>query len=91
MRGLPLNAVYQVSEDEEDYRSAAAGVDGFEDPAAGTIDEDVFTSYLNERSGVIPTGAALAVLPGAAVLAAGGAGLFFLGRRRAKRGSRFEA
>ncbi|MBO4289771.1 MAG: hypothetical protein J5865_06700 [Lachnospiraceae bacterium] len=83
--GLPLNASYEVTENAEDYKSEAGAVEGFEDAANGTMAQDVKTSFLNTRDGIIPTGVAMAMLPGLAAAAAGGAGLAVLVIRRRRR------
>ena len=87
VRSLPLNAAYDVSENEEDYLAKESALEGFKDPVRGTTEKDVLTSYLNIRDGVIPTGVPLALLPGLGAVAAGGAGLaLFAIRRRHRRG-----
>ena len=87
VRSLPLNATYDVSENEEDYLAKESALEGFKDPVRGTTEKDVLTSYLNIRDGVIPTGVPLALLPGLGAVAAGGAGLaLFAIRRRHRRG-----
>ena len=85
VRGLPLNAAYEVTENAEDYKSQAGAVEGFEDPAEGTMAQDVKTSFLNTRDGIIPTGVSMALLPGLAAAAAGGAGIAVLMIRRRRR------
>ena len=73
--GLPLNASYSVTEDPEDYASAAASVTGFTDPVTGTMANDVKTSYTNTRNGVIPTGILTMVAPYVGMVAVAGAAL----------------
>ena len=85
VRGLPLSAAYEVTENAEDYKSQAGAVEGFEDPAEGTMAQDVKTSFLNTRDGIIPTGVSMALLPGLAAAAAGGAGIATLMIRRRRR------
>ena len=87
VRGLPLNASYDLTENAEDYAAEQSVLEGFKDPVTGNMAKDVMTSYLNTRDGVIPTGVTLALLPGLGAVAAGGAGLAWLAfRRRQKRG-----
>ena len=87
VRSLPLNASYDVTENPEDYKSQASALEGFQEPVKGTMEQDVHTSYLNIRDGVIPTGVTLAMLPGLGAVAIGGAGLAMLAiRRRRKNG-----
>lgn len=78
IRGLANGTSYSITEDAEDYTSTA-GIDAAENKtvqnaagvfialngaASGTIGSaDVNTGYTNDRSGVIPTGLALPVVP----------------------------
>ncbi|MBQ9872301.1 MAG: QVPTGV class sortase B protein-sorting domain-containing protein [Eubacterium sp.] len=96
IRGLSENATYEITEDAEDYKSTAAGVTGYTDQVktdstkatigavAGT-NKTVKTSFLNERSGIIPTGVLLSVGPwvllGAVLL---GGVIFFAVRSKKK-------
>lgn len=89
VRGLPLNSTYDVTENAEDYKADAAAVTNFTDPVSGTVgtvagqNQAVKTSYKNTRSGNIPTGVLVSVLPGLALAGVGAAG--FAGLRRRKR------
>lgn len=89
VRGLPLNSTYNVTENAEDYKADAAAVTNFTDPVSGTVgtvagqNQAVKTSYKNTRSGNIPTGVLVSVLPGLALAGVGAAG--FAGLRRRKR------
>ena len=77
IRGIAPNATYEITENAEDYKSTAAGVDEYTDPTATTgtqtigsianaktTDKNVIkTSFKNTRSGIIPTGVLLSVGP----------------------------
>lgn len=93
IRGLPQNAVYDVTEDKEDYTATASIMTGFKDPVNGRISTvlsnknaprggDVDTSWTNQRQGVIPTGVLFTVFPGIAVMAVGTAGILLLTRKK---------
>ena len=83
IRGLPAGVTYNVTEAEEDYKSTGSGVQEYEDQTGGTTaKDDIKTSYLNTRDGVIPTGVAMAVAPFAALTAAAGAGILAVTRKR---------
>ena len=66
IRGIAPNAGYSITEDSEDYAPTASGVTGYTDATATTGSETiatiagnnkaVMTSYLNTRSGIVPTG-----------------------------------
>ena len=75
IQGVAKGSKYEVTENAEDYKSTAAGVDGYTDAVNGTVaSADIKTSYLNTRNGVIPTGVIMTVAPFAAVTLLGGAG-----------------
>ncbi len=75
IQGLAKDTKYNVTENAEDYKSTAAGVTGYTDAVSGTIvSDDLKTSYLNTRAGVIPTGVVMTVAPFAAVTLLGGIG-----------------
>lgn len=95
IRGIPTNVTYAVSENAEDYKSHPAEVDGYGDPITGVIgtvaetstvssSKAVMTSFKNEKAGIVPTGAAMAMGAGAVVLAFGllGVLLVFVKSRR---------
>ena len=99
IRGLSENATYEITEDAEDYKSIAAGVTDYNAPVKTVSTDDtkatigavagsnktVKTSFLNERSGIIPTGVLLSVGPwvllGAVLL---GGVIFFAVRSKKK-------
>ena len=96
IRGLSENATYEITENAEDYKSIAAGVAGYTDQvktdstkatigAVAGSNKTVKTSFLNERSGIIPTGVLLSVGPwvllGAVLL---GGVIFFAVRSKKK-------
>lgn len=73
--GIAKDTNYDVTENAEDYKSTAAGVENYKDNVEGTIvSTDLKTSYLNTRNGVIPTGIAVAVGPFAVIALLGGFG-----------------
>ena len=75
IQGIAKDSTYNVTENAEDYKSTAAGVDGYTDAVNGTVaSADIKTSYLNTRNGTIPTGVIMTVAPFAAVTLLGGAG-----------------
>lgn len=89
IQGLANNSTYEVTENAEDYKSAPAGVTGYNDAVNGTIaSTDVNTSYLNTRDGIIPTGVIIAVAPFAAVTLLGGAGAVSIVMKKRKKDSR---
>lgn len=76
VNGMPVDTQYDLTENAEDYKSTPAGVTSYTDAVNGSIsDNDVKTSYLNTRDGVIPTGIFMSVLPGAVVVLLAGAGI----------------
>lgn len=82
VRGLALNATYEVTENAENYNSAAAAVAGYTDATSGTMRVDVKTSYLNTRNGVVPTGIMLTVVPGVAIVVIALIGLAIIKRKK---------
>lgn len=73
--GVAKDSQYNVTENAEDYKSTAAGVSGYTDAVSAAIaSSDVNTSYMNTRSGIIPTGLATTVTPFAVLTLVGGAG-----------------
>ncbi len=75
IQGLAKDTTYDVTENAEDYKSTAAGVTGYTNAVSGTIvSDDLKTSYLNTREGMIPTGVVMTVAPFAAVTLLGGIG-----------------
>ena len=91
VRGLPLNASYELTEDAEDYKSEASKVTDYTDPVTGVIgtvagsNSIVKTSYLNTRGGIVPAGIPEVMQSGLVLIASAGglgaAGIFF-GRKR---------
>lgn len=75
IKGLAKDTKYTVTENEEDYKSTASGVNGYKDATAGNVEsKDLNTSYLNTKEGIIPTGVIMTVAPFAAVTLLGGVG-----------------
>ncbi len=81
VKGLEVNSTtpvtYAITEDAEEYKSTetiAATVAKYNDinhtdPVSGSIaaDKDVYTGYVNEREGVIPTGVIISIAAPAAL------------------------
>ena len=85
IQGIAKDSTYNVTENAEDYKSTAAGVDGYTDAVNGTVvSTDLKTSYLNTRDGVIPTGVIMTVAPFAAVTLLGGAGVVTMVMKKKK-------
>lgn len=85
IQGIAKNSTYNVTENEEDYKSTAAGVTEYTDATNGTVaSTDLKTSYLNTRNGVIPTGVIMTVAPFAAVTLLGGAGVVTMVMKKKK-------
>lgn len=84
IEGIAKATEYNVTENKEDYKSEGAAVAGYTDPVNGTIQKnDLKTSYLNTRNGVIPTGVVMTVAPFAVAVILGGAGVVtFAGRKK---------
>lgn len=73
--GIAKDSQYNVTENAEDYKSTASGVSGYTDSVSSVIaSSDVNTSYMNTRSGIIPTGLATTVTPFAVLTLVGGVG-----------------
>lgn len=87
IRGLSPDVSYEVTENAEDYKSAAtagktnSGVIGTA-AGEGKVAEAGFT---NSRDGIIPTGILLTVIPGIVIIAGGAAGLIILKTRKRNR------
>lgn len=83
IQGIAKESTYTVTENEEDYKSAAAAVENYKDLTTGTVASiDLKTSYLNTRDGVIPTGVIMTVAPFAAVTLLGAAGMVTIKMRK---------
>ena len=80
---LPEGYGYTLTEEPEDYTSAA-NLDGYADPTSATdVDADAKTGYTNDRNGVIPTGVIIIVAPFAiGILVFGAIILYMVSRRR---------
>ncbi len=76
--GLPYGAEYTVVEASEEYTSNQTY-----DTVSGSIAAEAVTAaFINTKDGEVPTGVILAVVPGAALLAAGVVGLVVMSRKR---------
>ena len=88
IRGLALNAGYAVTENAEDYKSTGSAVENYTNATNGVIgtvageNKAVKTSYKNERTGVIPTGVAVAAGPFAVLALLGGARMVSLMKKK---------
>lgn len=81
IKGLAAGATYTITEDFEDYKpnfenGITADSDG--------MDADATEAYTNTRDGVIPTGIVLSLIPGIAVAALGGLGIFAFAKKSKK-------
>ena len=85
IQGIAKDSTYTVTENEEDYKSEAAVVDGYKDLTTGKVaSTDLKPSYLNTRAGAIPTGVIMTVAPFAAVTLLGAAGMVTIKMRKKK-------
>ena len=77
IKGLAEGTQYSITENAEDYKSTKT------DSGNGTIAaEDVTVNFVNERSGAVPTGVMLTVVPGVVIVAIAVVALVLLGRRK---------
>lgn len=84
IKGLAKNTSYSITEAEEDYKPATATTEGTAAAVAGTtnnVRDDAITAnttvaYTNNRTGVVPTGIMVGMLPYAALAGAAAAGIF---------------
>ena len=89
IRGIAPNATYTVEEDEEDYKDNGNILTGYTDARTGVIgtiagdNKAVKTSFQNERTGVIPTGVMMTVVP--AIVLIGAACTAFALKRKNRR------
>ena len=87
IRGLPLNAVYTLTEDAEDY--ASAQTTGMTNTGTiGTVageNKVAQAGFTNTRNGVIPTGVMMAVAPFAIATLIGGAGVATMSMKKRKK------
>ncbi|MBQ5331112.1 MAG: hypothetical protein J6F31_07670 [Oscillospiraceae bacterium] len=98
IKGIPEGATYNVTEDEEDYKSTAAattnvvktigeGTDtiNFDDATGGdVVTENIYTGFKNEKQGIVPTGIVLSIVPVLLIGVAVTAGIILLLVRREK-------
>ncbi len=85
--GIPKGAKYTVTEVPEDYAptatinsTAAALTNGA--TAQQTLNDDSSVAFTNTRTGTVPTGVMLTMIPGVLIVAAGAAGLFLIQRKK---------
>lgn len=77
VKGIAQGSEYVVTEEPEEYVSTPAdGVEG------KITDKDIETGYTNDRSGVIPTGVILSMIPGIILAVIAAAGLIVLLRKK---------
>lgn len=90
LTGLPLGVTYTITETEEDYTPSAT-VTGDTDGAtasgntvsdATALTEDTTVAFTNDRTGVLPTGIAMSIVPGIAIVALAVVGIVLLGRKK---------
>ena len=91
INGIPEGASYTITETPEDYRVSSTVTEGGEDPREAedaecsddAIEGDTDIDYVNDKTGIIPTGVIIKILPFAiGAIAALAIGLF---ARKAKR------
>jgi len=93
IRGIALDAEYTVSENAEDYKSEVKSGDT-NTGVIGTIageNKMATAGFTNTRSGIIPTGIAIAAGPAAAILLLGGARLVSLLKKKREENDEEEA
>lgn len=77
---LPKGSTYTVTENAEDYSSSS---DSFTDATTGTITKDIETGFVNDRSGITPTGVIITVAPFViGILVFGAIMLYMVSKRR---------
>lgn len=77
IKGLAQGTNYSITENAEDYKSTVT------DSGNGAIaSSDETVSFVNERSGVVPTGVMLTVIPGAVIVLIAIAALVLLSRKK---------
>ena len=84
IRGISAAASYEVTEDAEDYDSSVM-TGKTNSGAIATVagnNKLAEAGFINEKSGIIPTGIFMTVIPGIVIIAGGAAGLIILKRRR---------
>ena len=87
IRGLAKDTKYTVTEVPEDYKPSVTRLEGTISAANDSVvvnaaSMDNTEAFTNQRQGTIPTGVALAIVPGMAPLALGGAGIVLFGRKK---------
>lgn len=95
IKGLPSGATYTVTENNEDYIASTSQTKGSADPITEDDNNEVeeatgmaadhVVAFTNTRSGAVPTGIMMSVLPGVAVLGLGAAGLAFGASKKNKK------
>lgn len=93
LKGLPAGATYTVSEAAEEYTSTATddendfeiGTLTFDDAVTGDIeDDDIYTGFINNKNGSIPTGVILSVAGPAVIGLAVVGGIIYMTVKRKK-------
>lgn len=93
LKGLPAGATYTVSEAAEEYTSTATddendfeiGTLTFDDAVTGNIeDDDIYTGFINNKNGSIPTGVILSVAGPAVIGLAVVGGIIYMTVKRKK-------
>ena len=92
IQGLAKGAKYTITEVPEDYKpSTLKDVGDGTSPAAGTsaavaeatgMAKDHSVAYTNPRNGIVPTGIAMSLIPGIALIGGAGAGIFAMARKK---------
>ena len=87
IRGIAPGSDYTVTEEAEDYQPSFR-IDDADDTEEGSTasvenaSSDCVLAFTNSRSGLIPTGVIISILPYGALAAAAAAGIVFFRRRR---------
>ena len=74
--GIPKDAGYAVTEAAEDYSCTLPDNDD------GTLTADTTVAFTNSRTGTVPTGVMLTVVPGVIIVGLGAAGLILFNRKK---------
>lgn len=74
--GIPKGVSYTVTEDNEGYTKTATG------DSSTNMEADATAAFTNNKTGTVPTGVVMSLIPGAMLLVAGAAGIILRGRKK---------
>lgn len=74
--GIPTTATYTIAEEAEEYTSTVTG------SLTGNFSSAVSVTVNNERTGTVPTGVMLTVIPGAVIVLVAIVGLVLISRKK---------